>query len=295
MVDLNEVELRGLRAIEAVARHGTLRGAADELRVTPGAISQRVIKAEAQLGLRLFERTPQGLKPTTSGRDLAAHLTEGFAAFSRGLAGLPAKTSRLALSVAPVFAGKWLMPRLNRFSQADRNIELCVEATTELADPRLGVIDACIRVGRGPWPGLKTEQLFSHCVFPVCAPDVAECLRTPCDLMDMPIIREPAPMFGWDTWLEPHRLDANALQSGPVLSDASLCLDAARAGQGVFLAWEVLVDDDLASGRLVAPFAERRQTGLHYYLVTTKQSHFGALAEFRRWLLDEVREANGAN
>lgn len=290
MADLNTIELRGLRAIEVIARRGSLRAAALELGVTPGAISQRLIKAEAQLGIPLFERTPTGLVPTKAGNSLARHLTEGFASIAQGLATVQKRSDTIELSVVPVFAGKWLMPRLHHFSALHPDISVNVEATVILADPRLGKVDACIRIGKGPWEGLNAKELFAHRVFPVCAPQLAERLALPQDILRVPIIREPAPIFGWDVWLGPIGLDHQMLQAGPVFSDASLCLDAARAGQGVFLAWDVLVAEDLAAGRLVAPYADRQPTGLSYWLVQKKGTISPQLGKFRSWLFNETEK-----
>jgi DNA-binding transcriptional LysR family regulator len=290
MADLNSIELRGLRAIEVIARRGSLRAAAQELGVTPGAISQRLLKAEDQLGILLFERTPTGLVPTEAGSALARHLSEGFASIAQGLATAQKRSDSLELSVIPVFAGKWLMPRLHQFSALHPDITVNVEATVALADPRLGKVDACIRIGKGPWPGLFAKKLFAHRVFPVCAPKLAERLALPQDILRVPVIREPAPIFGWHVWLGPYGLDHNMLQAGPVFSDASLCLDAARAGQGIFLAWDVLVEEDLAAGRLVAPYADRQATGLSYWLILNEGAVSPQLAKFRSWLFAEIEK-----
>jgi DNA-binding transcriptional LysR family regulator len=201
---------------------------------------------------------------------------------------IPKRNDTIALSVVPVFAGKWLMPRLDRFSFAHPDIAIRVEATVALADPRLGEIDFCIRLGKGPWSGLDAERLLSHRVFPVCAPKIASKLASPKDILTMPVIREPAPLFGWEVWLDHHGVSKDQLRLGPVFSDASLCLDAARAGQGVFLAWDVLVAEDLATGRLIAPFRERHPTGLDYWLIRPPGAISPHLAKFRSWIRSEI-------
>ncbi len=294
---LSNVNLNSLRAVEAVARLGTLSAAAAELGVTAGAVSQQILKAEAQLGRDLFERTPKGLVPTQIGAEVAGHLADGFAALARGVS----LTNRrpddaITVSVAPVFAGKWLVWRLGRFAEAHPEIRVRIDASTTLVDPRQGEIDACIRVGWGDWPGVNMEELFPQRVFPVCAPALAERLSDVSDLATVPVIREPNSMFGWDVWLAPNGMSEDELGEGPVFSDASLCLDAAVAGQGVFLAWETLAEDALAMGRLVAPFPGRFRTGISYWFVEPEAVRRPPQIDiFRAWLVDELCAAAKGN
>ncbi|MEM1427869.1 MAG: LysR substrate-binding domain-containing protein [Pseudomonadota bacterium] len=296
MRELSNVNLTALRAVEAVARLGTLRAAATELGVTPGAVSQQIIKAEAQLDRTLFERRPKGLEPTELGREVATHLTDGFSSLARGVA-LTRQSTRNAItvSVAPVFAGKWLVWRLGRFSSAHPDLRVQIDASVALTVPRPGEIDACIRVGWGDWTGVRAEAILPQRVFPVCAPGLADRLRDVSDLAQVPIIREPNAMFGWDVWLSPNGMSEDQLGEGPVFSDASLCLDAAVAGQGVFLAWETLAQDALAMGRIVTPFPGRFPTGISYWFVEPEGRPRPPQVEaFRRWLIEELCEGCNA-
>lgn len=291
MDDLNAVTLGALRAVEAVARLGSLRAAADELGVTPGAVSQQIIKAEAQLDRQLFDRTPIGLRPTDIGREFSFHLADGFASLSRGVALTRRRsTDAITISVAPVFAGKWLVWRMGRFAQAHAGMRVRIDASVELVDPRVGEIDACIRVGWGTWKDVEMEELYPQKIFPVCAPALAARLKEPSDLANVPIIREPSAMFGWDVWLKPNGLTEDMLGDGPVFSDASLCLDASMAGQGVFLAWETLAEDALKAGRLMAPFPGRFGTEISYWFVEPKGRRRSRQVEvFRSWLVAELK------
>src|SRR3954451_6390470 len=116
MDNLHRVHLNGLRALEAVGRLGSLQRAADALGVSPGAVSQQIIKAERQLGAIVFDRTPQGLQPTPMGMALLTRLTAGFRELDAGVAlASGEEDTALTVSVAPVFASKWLVPRLSRF------------------------------------------------------------------------------------------------------------------------------------------------------------------------------------
>ncbi len=289
--------MSGLRAVEAVGRLGNLREAASELGVTAGAVSQQVQKIESQLGRTLFDRHPKGLKPTPLGADIVKRLTSGMVELSAAVSLAETDTTKsLTVSVAPVLAGKWLVWRLNRFNKAHPDIQIRVEATVALVDPNTSDVDLCIRVGDGGWTGVNASKLIGHRVFPVCSPDLAKQLKKPDDLKIMPVIRDLGTTFGWDTWLVPEGIDDRILGSGPEFSDAMMCLDAAIAGQGVFLAWDTLANDPISRGQLVAPFPARHPSGLSYWFVTAKHAPRSRNVEaFRRWLKTELEETVQSN
>ncbi len=292
MQGLNRVPLRSLRAVEAVARLGSLALAAREMGVSPGAVSQQIAIAEAALGKPLFVRTPRGMVVTRTAQDMCRLLTDGFSQISRAVGIVEeADDSVLTVSVAPVFASRWLIWRLYRFQNLHPEVKVRVDASIGLVDPRHGDVDLCVRVGRGDWPRVSAKQLFPQIIFPVCAPSMATGLRDVGDLCAVPIIREPNPMFGWQDWLLPGELDPASLPAGPVFSDASLCLDAAISGSGVFLTFETLASDALQNGRVVQPFRRRRATGNAYWLVAADTRLRRPAKLFRAWLLREIAEA----
>ena len=253
-------------------------------------MSQQVRKAEEQFGRPVFERHPKGLRPTPFGHEILRYLSAGFAEIAAGVALADRRREGvLTVSVAPVFASKWLVWRLQRFREQHPSIRIRIDAEVALVDPDASDVDVCIRVGRGNWPNVRAERLLDQLVFPVCSPALAQQLRHPRGLADVPIIREPTPMFGWDAWLGPNGLDEMILGDGPVFSDASLCLDAAIAGQGVFLGWETLACDAIAMRRLSAPFPDRYATGIAYWFVTSRSAPVTrAVAAFRDWLKAEL-------
>jgi DNA-binding transcriptional LysR family regulator len=266
---LNRVPLQSLRAVEAVARLGTLRAAAEDMGVTPGAVSQQVIRAETILGLPLFDRKPSGMVPTTQGAEALLLLRRGFADLAAAVArAAPVGEDRITVSVAPILASRWLIWRLPKFRAAHPGIRVRIDAELALVDPAWGEVDLCVRVGRGGWPGLRAERLAPQVIFPVCAPDLAARIADHADLAHVPIIRETKANFGWEAWLGPEgRLDV-VPGDGPLFSDAQLCLDAAISGEGVFLTFESLAADPLAMGRLSEPFRGRHATPNAYWLVT---------------------------
>ncbi|EYD78011.1 putative transcriptional regulator protein, LysR family [Rubellimicrobium mesophilum DSM 19309] len=265
---LNRVPLQSLRAVEAVARLGTLRAAAEDLGVTPGAVSQQVIRAEQVLGRALFDRQPSGMVPSGPSAEVLALLRRGFADLTAAVArAAPQGEDCLTVSVAPILASRWLIWRLPKFRAAHPAIRVRIDADLALTDPG-AEIDLCVRVGRGHWPGVRAERLAPQVIFPVCAPDMAVRLRDHADLARVPIIRETRANFGWEDWLGPEgRLDV-VPGDGPLFSDAQLCLDAAISGEGVFLTFESLAADPLAMGRLAEPFKGRHATPNAYWIVT---------------------------
>lgn len=296
MRHLAKVHLNGLRAIEAVGRLGGLQAAADELGVTIGAVSQQVLKAEAQLGRAVFDRTPRGLSPSSFGTIILARLTPAFRGLDEAVAlAFNSPDDVLTISVAPVFASKWLVPRLSRYSKLHPAIQVRLDATTTLLSPDAHDIDLCIRVGDGNWPDVRSEFLLPQEVFPVCAPALAARLHTPRDLLTIPIVRDANSILRWDSWLGPHGLDEKDLQPGNSFTDASLALDAAIAGQGVMLAWQTLAHAAMQVGALVAPFPGRARTGFGYWLITSKNRREDRKVRgFKDWIREEIEDTISA-
>src|SRR4051812_31874973 len=241
MRNLNRYPLSALRALEAAGRLGGLAKAAEELGVTPGAISQHLRRIEDQLGRSVFERTSRGLRPTAAGAALLRALTSAFREIAQALEEAEVRTgSTLTVSVAPVLAAKWLVPRLSRFHADHPEIRLRIDAAVELVDFDVTDIDAGVRVGKGPWPRTKAEKIIELRLFPVCSPQLAERLKTLDDLAEVPAIADYGSPGRWRQWLNGQAAPGLELRQGPTYSDAGLCLEAAIAGQGVAMAWPTL-------------------------------------------------------
>jgi DNA-binding transcriptional LysR family regulator len=291
--NLNRLSLSSLRAVEAVARHGSVTLAADELGVTPGAVSQQVLRAEAVLGLPLIDRSNRGMLPTPRGHEVAGLLTQGFARLSEAVErAQPQAIDTLTVSTAPVFAARWLIWRLPRFHAAHPKVRVRLDASLTPADPSRGEADLCIRVGPGGWPGVATERLFAQIIFPVASPQVARRIASHDDLARVPVIIEPRAGISWHDWLQAKGHAGQRLGPGPEYSDPSLCLDAAISGLGVYLAFETLAVDALDRGSLVTPFAGRHATRNSYWLVSAADRRTSPAARaFAAWLRDEVAAA----
>lgn len=285
------IPLNALRAIEIVARRGALAPAAEELGVTIGAVSQHLRRAEERLGMELFERTPAGLRPLPALKAVLPQLTTGFAALQDGLAGLKGSDEGvLNLTVGSVFASRWLIWRVHKFTLAHPDIEIRLNVTGAMLDLSRPDVDCGIRYGMGDWPGTHAELIGGRAYQPVCAPVVAKRLKRPADLARVPVIQDQTTMMSWEAWRSAVGLDpALKLAPGPTYTDASLAVDAAISEQGVLMAADMMSADAVSDGRLVRPFEHPVEGPQGYFLVTAKgRRETLKFRAFRDWLRVEV-------
>lgn len=290
MAILNRVHLNGLRAVETVARLGSLAAAARELGVSVSAVSQQINRTEKQLGQALFERTASGLVLTEFGAVFTTRLGAGFRELAQAVAlADEASECTLVVSVAPAFASKWLLPRLSRHFARHPNVLLRIDASGRIADLDRSDIDVGIRMGDGQWPGVRAELLLAQEVFPVCAPSIAARLKSIQDLAQTCAITDERSMISWDSWFKAADVEPVTFLKGARFTDPMLCLESAIAGHGVMLAWQLLTADALADGRLVAPFGVRADSGLGYWMVTSAtKSESRKVRDFKVWVREEI-------
>jgi len=292
--------LNALKVFWAAARHGSFVKAASELHVTASAVSLQIRQLEDELGLKLFERTPHGLTLTAAGSRVLPDVNSAFERLRATFSTLNDEgegAAMLTVSAAPSFAAKWLLPRLNRFLKANPDIEVSIKATVELADFARGEADLGIRYGRGGYPDLETELLMREMVFPVCSPDLlagyrkrptAEFLNAVTLLHDDSADQNEA-LPGWKMWLRAAAIDDVDWRKGSRFNQTVLAIEAAAAGLGVALAPAVLVDGDIASGRLVRLATAELSEPFAYYLVyPPEKGDRAAVKAFRSWLLEEL-------
>ena len=285
--------LIAVRAFEAAARHGSFVRAADELSITPAAVSQQVRYLEERLAIRLFTRHPRGVQLTRAGADYATSITvalDQIAAATERVRNADA-TGTLTISTTPSFASKWLMPRLIRFQSRHADLDVRLSTSNALADFRLHNIDLAVRYGKGRWLGLVAELLLETERFPVCSPALRDGpvpLRRPKDLSKHTLLHMKTDE--WAEWLAFAGVGQMAWRRGPQYSDAGLVTQAAVEGHGVALGQRVLVADDLAAGRLVEPFKLRMPGEAAYYVVTLPGAmDRSKVRSFVEWLRDEAR------
>lgn len=287
------IPLNAIRAIEIVARRGALAPAAEELGVTPGAVSQHIRRAEERLGIELFERTPQGLRPTPALKAIVPQLSTGFATLSDALLGLKGSNENvLVVTMGSVFATRWMIWRVGKFSALHRDIETRLVVTGSILDLMRPDVDCAIRYGLGDWPGVKAEPIGGTRYRPVCAPSVAKLLRTPADLAKLPVIRDTTTMLSWDAWWRAAGIDAPPETHGPTFTDPALAFDAAISEQGVLMAVEMMAADAISDGRLVYPFKETAESGVQYWLAVAEgKRETKKMRLFREWLRTEVPDS----
>ena len=301
--------LNSLRAFEIAARHLSFRKAAEELHVTPAAISHQIKLLEEQLGVALFHRLTRAIELTEVGRSFLPKLREGFESITQAVAGVRARgrADALTVNVPPSFATKWLMPRLHRFVTANPDIDIRILASMRLMDTsrqdfpdeQTADADIDIRFGTGKYPRSRVDLLFPVSLTPLCSPSLQKGmrpLRKPSDLRYHVLLHDDTLYLSndrpdWEQWLK--AAGANNVDSsrGPHFNHSILGLEAAVDGLGVVLGVKELAANDLAAGRLVAPFELSLAMDAAYYLVSAEaNAERPKVAVFRNWLLEEARD-----
>lgn len=294
--------LGALKSFEAAARLGSFSRAAEELGVTPAAVSYRVRDLEDQLAVQLFQRTSRVVELTEAGRTLLAGVSEALDGIARTLTRLRSTDSRprLTATTSPSFASKWLVPRLHRFLERYPDADVRIDVSDRLVDLNNEEIDIGVRFGQGQYPGLRAERLFDEIVFPVCSPKLLagrRPLKQPRDLRHHTLIHVDwqaafASWPDWRMWLLAAGLRDLDAQRGLHFTQTSLAIQAAIDEQGVALAESTLVADDLASGRLVRPFemSIRGPAEFAYYALTSPNESRPLVKAFRDWIVAEASQ-----
>ena len=301
-----------MRGFEAVARLGSFRKAAEELHVTPAAVSQQIKVLEDQLGQRLFHRLTKGLALTRAGQVGLPLVRDGLASLESAAQLMATQRSANTLTVwtAPSFATKWLMPRLHGFVDQHPGIDIRLSASALLIegartsgvissdDLRRHGVDVAIRFGQGQYPGCQVDKLLSVSVVPLCSPKLMHGkhpLREPADLRHFTLLHDDTAYEGrpdWASWLALAGVTGVDPSHGLRFNHSAFALDAAADGQGVALTLLPLAATDLASGRLLVPFTQRVELNAAYYLIslpTEDETEAPEIAAFREWLLGEAQ------
>ena len=310
--------LTAMRAFEAASRHLSFKRAAEELHVTPAAISQQIKALEDYLGIPLFRRLTRALEITPQGSAMLPKIREGFDCFAAAVesARRPCDGG-LTVTAPPSFATRWLLPRLPRFAALHPEISLRLSSSNdavdrrgansfvedEQADLRAAASTVAIRYGTGKYPGFRVERILAPDWVPVCSPHLAtedKPLRQPEDLARHVLIHdETVDVEGrqpdWREWLSQAGASGVNPDRGPHFSNAVLAVEAALDGQGVALALRPLVEADIAAGRLILPFERSVPSPYAYFLVMRKVvADRESAAAFRNWLLAEAEVSQQA-
>lgn len=301
--------LSALRVFEAAARLLSFRQAAEELHVTPAAISQQIRSLESFLGVTLFHRESRGLVLSARGNALYPGIREGFERFALAIEHtLAADQHALTVTVPPSFATRWLVPRLAGFARDYPEIALRVSSEPTNIDPEPGQpaeapgatvssddgATIAIRFGRGAYPGCRDRKILapdyllvsSPCLLVAGAPAADPIDLRRCVLLHDESVPPQKDRPDWAAWLRRAGIGEVDASRGPRFSNSIMTLEAVLDGQGVALLAEPLVAAELASGRLIAPFPVRLPSAYAYYLSVPEAwlAHPAVLA-FETWLL----------
>lgn len=267
-----------------------MKGAADEMCVTPGAVSQLVKGLEAHLGVALFSRANRTICLTEAGQDYLPAIRNALRQIGDATHRIrgSAETGILTVSTTSYFASGWLVPRLDSFHRACPGIDLQFQTGHRLADFTRDGVDVAVRHGLGRYAGLISERLFAVEMVPVAAPSLAERFPTPTDprdLQDWPHVHD-ADRKDWNLWFRAQEIEDTRAPHGPAFDDSTLVLQAVLAGQGAGLIPEAMARRDLDAGRLVKLVGKPWPADFAYYLVYPEEkAQRPKVIAFREWIL----------
>ncbi|MGO4381282.1 transcriptional regulator GcvA [Pseudoduganella sp. RAF53_2] len=283
-----------LRAFEAAARHENFSRAAEELCLTHGAISHQVRALEEELGVVLFIRNGRQVRVTPDGKRFAEAIARAVDDIARAAETLrPAENSiqRLTVTSIPSFAARWLAPRLGAFIEQHPDIEVSLQASSQLQDLVREGIDVGIRFGQGRYPGLVSERLMGEIYYPVVSPHYrhGSLPVEPRDLANAVLLRSDEP---WMPWFKAAKLPLAEPSGGVLYEDLSMLIRSAVDGDGVALVRHVVAMQEIASGQLIRLFDITAPCPENYYLVSP-QGAYGKpqVRAFRDWLKAEIAKA----
>lgn len=308
--------LNALRAFEAVARHQSFRKAAEELFVTPAAITHQIKSLETQLGIQLFDRLNRRIELTEPAQAALPLMQQGFDALSQGMSELRrhASVPRLTIGTTPTFVSRWLMPRLQRFLSKHPGIDVSFIASGQVipASPhsnstqrRVGATqttDIDIRFSSEPPTEQQADLLFDVEIVPMCHPRLLSGtppLKVPEDLRNHTLLHGDGRLSdrsqsAWARWLRQAEVTGVDARRGLQLEHSTLALEAATDGLGVTLAMPMLAAAEMAAGKIEVAFPISLPLNSAYYVITPKNEKLSPVVEaFRDWVIAEARSAVG--
>ncbi len=287
--------LSSLRVFEAAARHNSFRKAADELNLTASAVSHGIQTLETWLGVELFRREARGLRLTSAGETYAPLVNQALNVLAKATEQLPGRkaTGTLSISSSPTFASKILLPRLEKFAAQLPDIRVTIDTSHRLVDLTLDDFDVAIRMSSTKKPAPNWTLLATETLVPVCSPGLKKQFGARWDnklLSRAPLIHVTSVAADWSHWFRANGMEVPASIDGGLRVDTvQMAFDAAIRGLGVVLGRRPLVDEEIASGRLVTLLDQATPSGSGFWLVTS-QTEFQKpeVKLFRSWLLSEL-------
>lgn len=300
-----------LHAFVVAARQGSFSKAAEELHVTPAAVSQQIRLLEDLLGVQLFHRLHRGLTLTDAGRAGLTKMQDGFQSLYEAVQQIQTGDDKRELNIwtSPSFASKWLVPRVHRFREAHPGIDLRISGSASLIDsdttaPSLSAetlkahnIDVAIRFGSGNYPGCVVDRIMEVNAITLCSPSLLENdalppLKEPKDLVHYTLLHDESPYEGrpqWKSWLKNAGLEDLKCQHNLYFNSVLLALSAAVEGQGVVLTLDQLSKSDIYKGHLVQLFDLPMEVEHGYHAVSLEGAQSDpCVTAFKAWLFEEA-------
>jgi LysR family transcriptional regulator, glycine cleavage system transcriptional activator len=286
--------LAWLRAFEASARHLSFTSAAQELALSQAAVSKQIKLLELKLGEPLFHRFPRSLGLTKAGEAFLPKVQDAFERLAAGASEVfgPRRSEVLTIRCAVGFAVNWLALRLPDFIVKHPDIALRLISSVWNEDGGSEAFDLGIRYGGGDWPGVRSDRLTRESLRPVCSPKLVKSgrLTTPARLLDHPLIHVLGYKEGWALWLKKAGIKQTADAPGLQCDTSLMAFELAAEGAGVALGRTSMVERELKSGRLVAPFGLAVPVEESFHLVSQENAQNGSPAAlFRAWVLGVAR------
>ncbi|HTD03241.1 transcriptional regulator GcvA [Undibacterium sp.] len=287
--------LHALHCFECVSRHLSVKHAAEEMHVTPAAISQQISKLEQLLGVLLFVRGARKLALSEAGLSYFLGIRTAFRQIEEATGRLASWAGQpvITISCTTVFAMQYLLPRLPRFHALHPAIDVRVSTTHRLVDFAHDGVDLAVRHGLGKYPGLISELLMDDPLYPVCSPrllSARKSLKSADMLRDYTLLHDER-KDDWKLWLQAAAAGNVDGTQGPIFTDFNAAIEAAIAGHGIALARKSLVGAQLADGRLVMPLNASIKSAIAYYLVYPAEIDLRREVQlFRAWLLGEIKK-----
>lgn len=291
---MRDINMKAIEYFESVARLGSVTGAAQELGVTPSAVSQQVRLLEGQFGVRLFRREKRRLILTQEGEILFQTAAQAFGALRNARSAITRQRDlrNLTLRVSPSFGVRWLGPRIGRFLADNPEWNIRVDASQDFTAFETEAVDFDLRYGHGNWAGLSVTRVINDLIMPMCSPDYLDRLRAISDdpveqLRHANLIDSVKTIYRWDLWLALNRIELPDLVYPMAFDRSSMSLELARQGMGVALDSVSLCLPDIQAGRLI-PMSTRFDVvdfAAYWMVCPQRHMHRRIVGRFADWII----------
>lgn len=293
---MSQVPIRSIWVFHAAARAGSISRAAEELNVTPSAVTQQVQALETQLGVTLLTKVGRGILLTEAGERFFASINDGAEQIAEATNAIRGYRSITALTVraTPTLSNKWLLPRLGAFLTANPDLEVRLDGTNEPTDFNREAVDLEIRHGDGKWPGLFVEGLIEESFVPVCAPSIAKPASLAVqEVLQFRLIHSVKSQAQWTRWLALAGVESNERWRRVLFDRSHMAIDAAARGLGIALESTLMMQRELSEGSLICPVRDAPEIHIVTQWIACPRDHLRhkKVRAFLDWLRSEARSA----